>query len=242
MKLEYTKHYYDPFEKLDYKWNKAIAADYLTVSQVVMLSGFSRQHIYNLITKGILTAQMQDGKSVIPCRTFVKWFSEKTKSDWLEKQIVNEYTINQYIVNHFSEADIMNYFWSYLGGAQTGITTCKENASNNTFENAVYCMDILKKEETPVDTMVVVSEWPYLLRAMATTKKQGDMNGIKVLPLPAEGFKYDKKFCMKLLRDEAKKIIQYEDADDVDITKYIRTKVKNGPDYGFDVDDIGGEI
>ena len=51
----------------------------------------------------------------------------------------------------------------------------------------------VKKEETPVDTMVVVSEWPYLLRAMATTKKQGDMNGIKVLPLPAEGFKYDKK-------------------------------------------------
>ena len=30
----------------------------------------------------------------------------------------------------------------------------------------------------------------------------------------------------------------------LDITKYIRmrTKVKNGPDYGFDVDDIGGEI
>lgn len=78
MKLEYTKHYYDPFEKLDYKWHKAIAADYLTVSQVVMLSGFSRQHIYNLITKGKLTAKMQDGKSVIPCRTFVKWFSSLT--------------------------------------------------------------------------------------------------------------------------------------------------------------------
>lgn len=197
-------------------------------------------HNLNNALMNAYNARSEDKKTY----TFVKWFSEKTKSDWLEKQVVNEYTINQYIINHFSEADIMNYFWSYLGGAQTGITTRKENASNNTFENAVYCMEILKKEETPVDTMVVVSEWPYLLRAIATTKKQGALNGIKVLPLPAEGFKYDKKFCMKLLRDEAKKIIQYEDADDVDITKYIRmrTKVKNGPDYGFEVDDVGGEI
>lgn len=176
--------------------------------------------------------------------TFVKWFSEKTKADWKSKQLLNEYMINQYIINHFSEADIMNYFWKYLGGSQSGIPTCKENASNNTFENAIYCMGVLKKEAPEADTMAIVSEWPYLLRAFVTTKKQGDENGIKILPLPAEGFKYDKKTCMKLLRDEAKKIIQYEDADDVDITKYIhmRTRIKNGPDYGFNVDDIGEEI
>lgn len=176
--------------------------------------------------------------------TFVKWFSERTKADWKAKQILNEYTINQYIINHFSEADIMNYFWKYLGGAQSGIHTCKENASNNTFENATYCMEILSKDAPETETMAVVSEWPYLLRAIATTKKQGDIHGIKVLPLPAEGFKYDRKMCMKLLRDEAKKIIQYDDAEDIDITDYIKmkTKIKNGPDYGFDVDDIGGEI
>ncbi len=176
--------------------------------------------------------------------TFVKWFSEKTKEEWKSNNVVDEYTINQYIINHFSEADIMNYFWRYLGGHQTGIVTCKENMSNNTFENALYCMDVLKKEAPETETMAVVSEWPYLLRAVVTTRKQGNINGIKILPLPAEGFKYDKKMCMKLLREEAKKIIQYEDAEDVDITKYIhmRTRIKNGPDYGFDVDDIGGEI
>ena len=75
MNLKYTKHYYDPFEKLDHKWQEAIGTGNLTVSQVAKLSGFSRQHIYNLISKGKITAQMLNGKFIIPCKAFVKWFS-----------------------------------------------------------------------------------------------------------------------------------------------------------------------
>ena len=75
MNLNYTKHYYDPFEKLDHKWQQAIATGNLTISQVAKLSGFSRQHIYNLISKGKITAKMLDDKSIIPCKAFVRWFS-----------------------------------------------------------------------------------------------------------------------------------------------------------------------
>ena len=75
MNLKYTKHYYDPFEKLDHKWQEAIVTGNLTVSQVAKLSGFSRQHIYNLISNGTLTAKMLDGKSFISCKAFVRWFS-----------------------------------------------------------------------------------------------------------------------------------------------------------------------
>ena len=72
MNLNYTKHYYDPFEKLDHKWQQAIATGNLTISQVAKLSGFSRQHIYNLISKGKITAKILDGKSIISCKTFVR--------------------------------------------------------------------------------------------------------------------------------------------------------------------------
>ena len=74
MNLKYTKHYYDPFEKLDHKWQEAIVTGNLTVSQVAKLSGFSRQHIYNLISNGTLTAKMLDGKFFIPCKAFVRWW------------------------------------------------------------------------------------------------------------------------------------------------------------------------
>ena len=77
MNLNYTKHYYDPFEKLDHKWQQAIATGNLTISHVAKLSGFSRQHIYNLISKGKITAKMLDDKSIIPCKAFVRWFSSQ---------------------------------------------------------------------------------------------------------------------------------------------------------------------
>ena len=75
MNLNYSKHYYDPFEKLDHKWQQAIATGNLTISQVAKLSGFSRQHIYNLISKGKITTKMLD----------VAWEfieSRNNKSNW----------------------------------------------------------------------------------------------------------------------------------------------------------------
>lgn len=75
MKIEYTKHYYDPFERLDQNWQKTIATGYLTVCQVSKLSGFSRQQIYNVISQGDLIATQKDNKIVIKCKAFVKWVS-----------------------------------------------------------------------------------------------------------------------------------------------------------------------
>ncbi len=75
MNKKYTKHYYDPFENLDLEWQEIIATGNLTVSQAAVLSGYSRQHIYNLISQGKLTAKSFEGKSIIPCKAFVKWFS-----------------------------------------------------------------------------------------------------------------------------------------------------------------------
>lgn len=77
-KEEYTKHYYDPFCQLDQKWQEIIDSGYLTVSQAAELSGFSRQHIYNLISNGVLNSRTRNEKTVIPCKVFVRWFSSLT--------------------------------------------------------------------------------------------------------------------------------------------------------------------
>lgn len=74
-KEEYTKHYYDPFSQLDQRWQKIIATGYLTVSQSAELSGFSRQHIYNLISSGTLKSETKNNKLVISCKVFVRWFT-----------------------------------------------------------------------------------------------------------------------------------------------------------------------
>ena len=176
--------------------------------------------------------------------SFVKWFSNKTKKEWLEKGLINNYTINQYIINRFAEADIMQMFWQHEMGTTNDVQIECDRKANNTAENAVNCVDVVSEKYGDVDTIAVVSEWPYLLRAVSTTNKPASLRGLKVLALPAEQFKYDKKTCMKLLRDEAKKIIKYDDVADIDITDFIKmkTRIKNGPEYGFDVDDVGGEI
>ena len=75
MKTEYTKHYHDPFEHLDQKWHETIATGFLTVSQAATLSSFTRQHIYHLITEGVLTVKVRNEIKHVPCKAFVKWFS-----------------------------------------------------------------------------------------------------------------------------------------------------------------------
>lgn len=75
MKTEYTKHYHDPFEHLDQKWHETIVSGFLTVSQAATLSGFTRQHIYHLITEGVLTVKVRNEIKHVPCKAFVKWFS-----------------------------------------------------------------------------------------------------------------------------------------------------------------------
>lgn len=176
--------------------------------------------------------------------SFVKWFSTKTKNEWLAKGMINDYTINQYIINRFAEADIMQMFWEHSNGSSKDIQIECDRKANNTAENALNCVEVVSSKYEGVDTIAVVSEWPYLLRAVSTTNKQAIEKGFKVLALPAEQFIYDKKTCMRLLREEAKKIIKYDDVADVDITEFInmKTRIKNGPEYGFDMDDVGGEI
>lgn len=75
MQTEYIKHYHDPFEHLDQKWQAIIATGYLTVSLVATLSGFTRQYIYQLISEGVLTVKNRDGTKLVPCKSFVKWSS-----------------------------------------------------------------------------------------------------------------------------------------------------------------------
>lgn len=75
MKTEYTKHYYDPFERLDQNWREVVATGFLTVNQVAKLSGYSRQHIYNVISQGNLITVKKDNKTVVSCKAFVKWVS-----------------------------------------------------------------------------------------------------------------------------------------------------------------------
>ncbi len=167
---------------------------------------------------------------------FAEWFFEKTRSDWVESGKIGEYEVNQYVVNKLSEADIMEMYWngSVSDEIKDKVVVEYDKESNNTGENAKNSVAIMMKH-MDIDTIAVVSEWPYLLRAMLTTEKQASKINAKVAAIPAEKFYLTEIRLMELLRAEAKKIIAYNDVGNADISKYIEMKepVKGGPDFGF---------
>ena len=76
MFLKNYKYFHDPFERLDQKWQYAIAKGYLTVTETAELSGFSRQYVNSQILSGkIKSVKGRNGTIGIRAREFTKWYS-----------------------------------------------------------------------------------------------------------------------------------------------------------------------
>lgn len=72
------KHFFDPADWLDSKWKDKINTGFLSVNDAANLSGFTRQYVYNKIKSGALVSMQKQGKTLIPWRKFVLWYSSKS--------------------------------------------------------------------------------------------------------------------------------------------------------------------
>ena len=71
------KHYYDPAEWLDIEWQKMANKGFASVSEAAVLTGVSKQHVYQQIKGGKLKAYVNEGKQFITWRRFVYWAARR---------------------------------------------------------------------------------------------------------------------------------------------------------------------
>lgn len=163
---------------------------------------------------------------------------------WLEGY-ARDIFAKQYILNQLTEADIMNVVWNEVyNGEKKGIRVALDRTSNDTSENARNCLQILQQAKNRnIKTLAIVNEWPYLLRAVLTTKKLIEENGlnIKLIGIAADrckniGIEYEdmEEYRSKSntgLRAQIIKMTEYQDVADSDVTKYYKMKsiVSGGP-------------
>lgn len=149
--------------------------------------------------------------------------------------------IDQYILHYMTEAELMKIIWDY-NYFDIAADIILEDKSSITPDNAKNCLDIFKKlqEDNPkLDTLLIVSDWAHLERAILTTKKIANDQGINIniLGLPVS---YDLDFSSidelknhhsNGLLKNINKLISYEEVDDYDISKYIDMNeyLDNGP-------------
>lgn len=156
----------------------------------------------------------------------------KTFAEWLYS-FKESRQVRTYILHYYTEADLMEMIWEEVyGGKERTQKILLEKKSNDTSENAVECVKLFEKEREKnpkLNTITLVNEWPYLLRAVLTTKKKAQEAGvdIEIDGYPADfcegvGVQYmDIEEYRKILRTNLKKSIEYQDVGDMDITEYF---------------------
>ena len=77
MMYNFNKHYYDPYDSLDVGWKEKISRGFLSVGDVAILSGFSRQYIHKHVRQGIILSAKGDKPKhiTIGWRDFIRWYS-----------------------------------------------------------------------------------------------------------------------------------------------------------------------
>jgi len=75
------RHYYDPAEWLDIEWQKVANKGFVSVSEAAVLTGVSKQHVYQQIKDGKLKACVNEGKQFIEWRRFVYWAARRDVLD-----------------------------------------------------------------------------------------------------------------------------------------------------------------
>lgn len=167
---------------------------------------------------------------------FTKMYKEQVKNvneidfrNWL-KQYIKDIFIRQFILNRCTESDFMQIIWDKVYNKNGAIKskTIQEGKSFVTCENAENCLQIIQ-QYPDIRNLIVINEWPYLLRAILTTKKVADRLGsnIRIMGLPANksadiGFEFsDLSDYRNVLITQIRKMVTYQDVGDMDITQYL---------------------
>ncbi len=46
---KHFKHYYNPYDSLDVEWQHVVSKGYLTIGEIICLSGYTKSYIYRLV-------------------------------------------------------------------------------------------------------------------------------------------------------------------------------------------------
>ena len=176
----------------------------------------------------------------------MKMYQKQTKETdkasfetWL-KTYIKENFIRQFILNRCTEADFMQIIWDKVYNKDGNIKSkaIREEKSFVTCENAENCLQILQNY-SDIKNLIVINEWPYVLRAVLTTKKVADRLGsnIHIMGLPADksqdlGFEFkDMNDYRNLLITQIRKMVTYPDVGDMEIGKYLNMEnfCEDGP-------------
>lgn len=71
---KHFKHYYNPYDSLDVEWQNVVSKGYLTISEIVRLSGYTKSYIYRLVKNGVIPSLIENGK-LVKWADFVYWYS-----------------------------------------------------------------------------------------------------------------------------------------------------------------------
>ncbi len=72
---KHFKHYYNPYDSLDVEWQSVVSKGYLTIGEIVCLSGYTKSYIYRLVKKGVIPSLIEKHGKLVKWTDFVFWYS-----------------------------------------------------------------------------------------------------------------------------------------------------------------------
>ena len=72
---KHFKHYYNPYDSLDVEWQHVVSKGYLTIGEIVCLSGYTKSYIYRLVKKGVIPSLIENDGRKVRWTDFVHWYS-----------------------------------------------------------------------------------------------------------------------------------------------------------------------
>lgn len=163
--------------------------------------------------------------------------NSKSFNVWLNENI--DHLIQQYLITFVCESEVMQF--DLLSKFEGKSNIILESASFNTLDNAKNTLIEFKKiqEKRNIKTLVIINEWPYLHRAVLTTKKIAkDLNiDVNILGYPASYseniewyYSTMDEFRNNKIRgtiENLKKEVIYNDCEPFEVDRYLKEDYMN---------------
>lgn len=72
---KHFKHYYNPYDSLDVEWQHVVSKGYLTIGEIICLSGYTKSYIYRLVKNGVIPSLIENDGRKVKWTDFVHWYS-----------------------------------------------------------------------------------------------------------------------------------------------------------------------
>ena len=76
---KHFKHYYNPYDSLDVEWQNVVSKGYLTISEIVCLSGYTKSYIYRLVKNGVIPSLIENNGKLVKWTDFVYWWKSRVR-------------------------------------------------------------------------------------------------------------------------------------------------------------------